>query len=354
LHLLKKNHQNRRTTVKKNYGFKYLPQKLTVMTKFIAAITLLICVSTGAQVPFATYKKDTVLGKINTTGFNGITANLAPKEFKKQVAENIRNNTDLEKIEKTDFFEHYSANVVSIEGGKKLFPTINGEVVNYKLGIWSFKYKESTKKRKEELAKTNTNNETIPKKDSIVIHYVPFSIISKVSADYMDAKAGTLNDATSFFGAPLTFRFAPSFDLTKNWSYNKIFAGLNGDMRLLAIGDTVTNKLDAGWGAYGSVGITYMGTGYAYDGEDTDDGKRYHGKWSISTMLYWFKSGGTFNKAVFGDYAAKTISGIEMLLRFKTSKKEDSKFNFIIGASNGFTKDAPNFAKWQFRIGVGS
>lgn len=97
-----------------------------------------------------------------------------------------------------------------------------------------------------------------------------------------------------------------------------------------------------------------MGTGYAYNGNDNDEGKRFHGKWSISTMIYWFKSGGKFNKIVFDDHTNKTISGIEMLLRFKTNKKEDSKFNFLIGASNGFTKPTPNFAKWQFRIGVGS
>ena len=92
-----------------------------------------------------------------------------------------------------------------------------------------------------------------------------------------------------------------------------------------------------------------MGYGYA-----TSANGRHEGKWSFSSILYAFKSGGTFNKAVFGNYEKKTLSGVEFFLRFKTSKKEDSKFNFLIGASNGFTRGAPNFAKWEFRIGVGS
>jgi hypothetical protein len=144
--------------------------------------------------------------------------NLSQENVKKHLTNRVKNLSELEQIEKTNFFEHYSANVVSFQNGNKLFPTINGEIINYKLGIWAFRDK------KIDNGKAIQTNATTAK-DSIVIHYLPFSIISKVSADYMDPAAGTLNDATSFFGAPLTFRIAPGVDLTKNWSYNKIFAG---------------------------------------------------------------------------------------------------------------------------------
>jgi hypothetical protein len=69
---------------------------------------------------------------------------------------------------------------------------------------------------------------------------------------------------------------------------------------MLTIGNTINNKIEVGWGGYGSFGLTYMGTGYAFEGDDdVDETKRYDGKWSVSAMIYTFKSGGTFNNAVF-------------------------------------------------------
>lgn len=209
---------------------------------------------------------------------------------------------------------------------------MNGEVINYGLGIWSHVKSKGGKK-------------------DTITHYLPLSIITKLSGNYKDSAAGVTNDATSVLGAPLTFRISPSFEIPgiDKLEKNKLFLGINTDLRLLTIADPATSKLEAGWGMYGSVGITYMGFGYATSGNG-----RYEGKWSFSSLFYAFKSGGDFNKAIFGDYEAKTLSGVEFFLRFKTNKKEDSKFNLLIGASNGFTRGASNFAKWEFRIGVGS
>ena len=98
-----------------------------------------------------------------------------------------------------------------------------------------------------------------------------------------------------------------------------------------------------------------MGRGFAMDGtEETDAASRHDGIWSFTAMIYFFKSGGQFNKAVFGSYEAKTLTGAELLLRFKTTKKEDAKFNFLVGASNCFTKGTPNCGGWQFRLGIGN
>jgi len=269
----------------------------------------------------------------------------------KKVNEQLYNDRllSLDTLSKADYFDHMSANIVIQQDAKKMFPCVNGEIINYKLGVWTQKkfVRKPAKDCKQECKDTM---ETYPR-----IHFLPFSIISKVSGNYADSSAGPINDATSFFGAPLTLRFSPAADLTPKNDDNKLFFGVHGDLRLLMIGDTVTNSINTGWGVYLSGGFTYMGKGYAYEGnEDTDDSKRYYGKWSISGMFYWFKSGGTFNKAVFGEYEPKNLSGFEAILRFKTSKKENSKFNFIFGASNGFTRGAPDFAKWQFRLGVGS
>lgn len=244
-------------------------------------------------------------------------------------------SNQINRLTKADFLVHANANLVSIQDGKKLFPTINGEIINYKLRIW-----------------TETSNSS----DSVKVHVLPFSLISKVSGNYSDSSAGPINDATSYFGAPLTFRIAPSVELfTKNNDNNKLFLGANCDLRLLTVGDSSTNKIETGWGGYVSAGLTYMGTGYAYEGdEDIDESKRYEGKWSFSTLFYYFKSGGTFNKAVFGNYEKKSLTGIELLLRFKVLNTKDSKFNFLVGASNGFTKGAPNSGNWEFRIGIGN
>jgi hypothetical protein len=245
---------------------------------------------------------------------------------------------EFKQIGKPDFLDHLNANVVSIQNGKKMFPTINGEVINYKLSVWT-------------TYKIDAKGDTARKP-----HFLPISLITKVSGNYADSAAGATDDATSFFGAPLTLRFSPSTELFKNkLNDNRLFAGIHTDMRLLTIADTIKNKLQTTWGVYGSAGLTYMGGGYAYDSEgDTDAAQRHDGIWSFSAMLYFFKSGGDYNKAIFGSYEKKTLSGLELLLRFKTSKKEDAKFNFLLGASNCFTKGAANSGGWQFRLGVGN
>jgi hypothetical protein len=243
---------------------------------------------------------------------------------------------ELIKIGKPDFLDHMNANIVTIQNGKKMFPAINGEVINYKLSLWTTKPKKG---------------DTIPKR-----HYLPISLFTKISGNYSDSAAGPSDDAVSYFGAPLTLRFSPSYKLFANkYGDNALFIGVNADMRLLTIGDTIKNKLQTTWGVYGSLGLSYMGTGYGYDGiDDTDAANRHDGTWSFTAMVYFFKSGGEYNKAVFGNYDKKTLSGIELLLRFKTSKKEDAKLNFLIGASNCFTKGVPNSGIWQFRLGIGS
>ena len=239
-------------------------------TYLCIAVLFFSAVSCVAQTPFSTYK---------------IEVNSAIKK----AGDARTNDQRLSDLTGTDYFVHANANLVSIQDGKKLFPTINGEIINYKLRIW-------TNERTDKVGNTITK-----------AHILPFSLISKVSGNYSDSSAGLTNDATSYFGSPLTFRFAPSTELfTKNNTRNKFFVGLNTDLRLLTIGDKTSSKIETGWGGYTSVGLTYMGTGYAYEGEeDTDEANRFEGKWSFSTLFYYFKSGGTFNKAIFGDYQKK-------------------------------------------------
>lgn len=248
---------------------------------------------------------------------------------------NIALKRNLDEISKPDFLDHMNSNITSLQNGKKMFPTINGELINYNLCLWT-SYTRGSK------------GDTVIKQ-----YYLPISLFTKISGNYSDSAAGVSDDATSYFGAPLTLRFAPAVELFRNkLNENKLFVGLNTDLRLLTIGDTIKNKLQTTWGIYGSAGISYMGKGFAED--PTDAAHRYDGIWSFSAMVYFFKSGGEFNKAIFGNYDKKTLTGVELLLRFKTTKKEDAKFNFLIGASNCFTKGAANSGGWQFRLGIGT
>ena len=311
--------------------------KLLTTLFFVVCYTLSI-----AQTPFATYTKPKLISKEEYTTREG----KAPDD-KTLYCENLKK---IDSLSMADYFDHMNANIVVIQDARKFFPTLNGEIVNYRFGIWTEKKvtKEGTGNTKEERMAAS-DVETEPR-----VHYLPFSIITKISSNYLDSSAGPINDATSFFGAPLTFRLSPAFDLLPNNTENKLFMGANADLRLLAFGNDAENTIDVGWGAYISGGITYMGRGHAYTiNEENKEETRYEGKWSFSAILYWFKSGGKFNKAIFDNFEKKSLSGIEMMLKFKASKKEDSKFNVLVSASNGFTKGASNFAKWEFRIGVG-
>jgi len=305
------------------------------MKPFLLFVACCCIINSFAQVPFSTFRKPVLDSHESDQRTYGLSAENKRKRIYQLKLQ------ELDTISNADYFNHVSANIVVLQNAKKMFPTINGEVINYRLGLWTEKKYSDT-----------DLNKLYPEPR---IHYLPFSIISKISGNYFDSAAGTTNDASSFLGAPLTFRLSPCIDLTPKLIYNKLFFGVNADLRLLIIGDTEKDKLESSWGSYFSAGFTYMGTGYAFK-EDTDkeNKKRYNGKWSISTMIYGFKGGGSFNKAVFGEDQKKTLTGIEILLRFKTNKKEDSKFNFLIGAGNGFTRGAPNYARWDFRIGIGS
>ena len=222
-------------------------------------------------------------------------------------------------------FDQFGSGLVLGDDTKTLFPTINGEIINYRLSFY-----------------TDNNS---------VRHYIPISIISKVSGSNKN-NTGTLNDATSFFGSPFTFRTTTAFLDKQIGKENRIVVGMHNDLRIVTVGDTLTSKIETSFGYYGAFGFTYFGKGEVYN--DLDPSTKWDGAWSFSALLYLFSSGGTFNKAVFGNYDKKNLSGLELLLRFKTSNSEKSKFNLLVGGNYGFTKGAPNFEKWSFRLGVGN
>ena len=245
-----------------------------------------------------------------------------------KTAKDFYNSKVRELEESASVLDQFSGGInIPTEEMENLFPTINGDIITYRLRMWT----------------------TRDKNDEQVRHYLPLSIISKVSGSQKN-NTGTVNDAVSFFGAPLTFRLTPTL-IDVPWGDTRFVFGMHHDLRLITIGDTLTDKLQAGFGYYGALGLSFFGEG---DVMTTGDPTKYEGTWSFSALLYHFSSGGKFDKAIFGNYEAKNLNGFEFLLRFKTSSKEKSKFNLLLGANYGLTKNAPNHNKWDFRIGVGN
>lgn len=235
------------------------------------------------------------------------------------------NDNQREAEDKAHLLNQVGTSIVVGSDVANLFPTLNGEIVDYRICI----SRKGTKR-----------------------HYLPLSIVSKVSGNSTNT-AGTVNDATSFFGAPLTLRATPTFRIEANENRATAWAfGTYHDVRLVTVGNTVTNKVDAGFGMYNAVGFSIFGEGYVQD--NTDNPTKYEGSWVFSALLYNFSSGGKFNNAVFGSYEKKNLSGVEALFRFKTSSDQHSRFNLLIGGNYGFTPGASNYHTWSLRFGVGS
>jgi len=296
-----------------------------------------------AQAPFASktkfkdytveeYRKRAKKQDLDKVVFKNVTTDVdinknSASDNKTIAATAYYNNKMREAEERADVLDQFSGGLnIPTEEVAQLFPTINGDIITYRLRMWT-------------TVKNNVSTR----------HYLPFAIISKVSGSQKN-NTGTINDAVSFFGAPLTFRLTPTFVDVPLGDTRFVF-GMHHDLRILAIGDTLTDKLQAGFGYYGAIGLSIFGEG---DVSTTGDPTKYEGTWSFSALLYHFSSGGKFDKAVFGNYEPKSLHGFEFLLRFKTSKEENSKFNLLLGANYGITKNAPNHNKWDFKIGIGN
>lgn len=239
----------------------------------------------------------------------------------------------IEQAEKPALADKLSTGIVINGEVDKLFPTLVGNVVTYRLKLWSRKIKAGADK------------------DKHANIYLPLSLVSKISGSNED-NSGTVNDAVSYFGAPLTFRFSPNLiDITSKDKETRFVVGMHHDFRMLSIGDTVTDNVEIGFGYYAALGFSFFSTGDVFDDQTNE---WIGGRWSISGLLYTFRSSGKFKSAVFGNYDQKSISGFECMLRFKTNSDVNKKFNFFIGANSGFTKNAPNYKKWDLRIGIGN
>jgi hypothetical protein len=327
----------------------YKPTIKTCNMKYFLSsgvLTIVTCML-NAQTPFAISNRvilENDQAEIETLLNKKLNAGLGLKTYEVVFAGNFNNLADNDNVnqfnasrireaEKPGLADKLSTGVVINGEVDKFFPTLVGDVVTYRLKLWSRKIRKG------------------PDKDKMANIYFPLSIVSKISGSNED-NSGTVNDAISYFGAPLTFRLSPNIiDITGKDEQTRFVIGMHHDFRALPVGDTLTDNVEIGFGYYGAFGFSFFSMGDVFD-EETD--AWIAGRWSLSALVYLFRSGGKFKEAVFGTYDQKSLSGFEFMFRFKTENDSEKKFNLFIGANCGFTKNAPNYKKWDIRLGIGN
>lgn len=284
------------------------------MKKVLLILSLVAFIHSNAQLPFNYRTAKTVKSKVQKSASGTETA--------------VPDDDD-----NAAFFDDVTAAVLMTDDGSKLFPTLNSSIIKYRFAMYS-------KKTKDKIGN-----------DVFKRTYLPFFVTSNVSgASLSENKNAEVNEVTSYMGSILNFRAAPAFKI-KVGDDNSLVIGTSHDLRLYAIGDTVTQKVSASFGYYGAVGLSYFGFGQVDDGE----GNQYDGRFGMSALIYWFKSGGKFNEKVFGNAEAKDwLTGFEFLLKFKPDKSEASKFKLFAAAKYDFSSTSPTKNTWSFRFGIGN
>jgi hypothetical protein len=284
------------------------------MKKELISLLLLFPVLSFSQMPFSAKTARTITSK-----------NITVAGVSKDIPADEENDVTI--------FEEQTAGILFTDGGK-LFPAISSSVIKYKFVMFSKKI-------------------PAPAGGAVTFKrvYLPFFVTSNVSgANLTSNPAASATEATSYFGSVMNFRVSPGKKISIG-DENTLVLGTSHDLRILTIGDTVAQKVDIGFGYYGAAGLSYFGNGTATD----PDGKDYGGKFGMSAIIYWFKSGGKFNKAVLNNTGNKDwLIGFEYLLKFVPSNKADSKFKLFLGAKYDFSRASPTKNTWNFRFGVGN
>lgn len=227
---------------------------------------------------------------------------------------------------------------LSANGGA-LIPSINVNIIQYRLGLFSYLAKHD---------KTYRNSSDIRFREGDTIRfYLPLLLISKFNTNYDTANLASITDMTSFVGSPLTLRFMPSYTFRVGLE-NAFTIGHSSDLRTILYQDSLSQNLKAGFGYYGTIGLKYAGRGEVRD----ETGTNYEGNWSISALLYTFITNQTVQNQLF-DTNDKSASGIETIFKFKVAETKVTRFNIYASAQYQFNKtEADN--PFIFKIGIGN
>ncbi len=213
------------------------------------------------------------------------------------------------------------------------FPSINLNLIQYRLGLFTFK------------AKKGRPSVNVVTGDTIRV-FMPLILMSKFTLNYDSLNYASLNDATSFAGSPITFRIMPSHTF-KVGLENTFTIGLVGDLRGIILNDSTNSNTDFEFGAYYSFGVKYSGKGDVRD----ETGQSFIGKWSLSGLLYGFSGSKTSNNELYGGQTG--LRGLELIFKFKVLDTKLTRFNLFANTQYQFdhlTDQSP----WIFKFGIGN
>jgi hypothetical protein len=223
--------------------------------------------------------------------------------------------------------------------GGTLIPSINVNIIQYRLGLFSYLAKS------DKIYK-NSNDIKFREGDTIRF-YLPLLLISKFNTNYDTANLATITDMTSFIGSPLTMRFMPSYTCRVGLE-NTFTIGHSSDFRTILYQDSLSQKLKTGFGYYGTIGLKYAGRGEVRD----ETGTSYEGNWSISALLYTFITSQEVQKQLF-ENQNKAASGIETIFKFKVAETKVTRFNIYASAQYQFNENGTE-NPFIFKIGIGN
>jgi hypothetical protein len=219
------------------------------------------------------------------------------------------------------------------DGATHFLPSISLNVIKYRLTLYSYNAKRTTK-RHDEGSKVQVN--------------LPLFFLSKLASSYGDSSgAARVSDVTSFAGSPLTIRAMPMY----SWKVgleNSLTFGMVNDFRAIVLKDSTTGSTTFDFGYYGSIGLQYSGRGCVRDPEtgiDTD------GTWSLSALAYAFYSDPRIKYQLFKDHD-KMIAGFEGIFKIKMPGAA-SRFNIFASFQYHFNEPI-GMKPYMFKVAFGN
>ncbi|MEP7198011.1 MAG: hypothetical protein ABI851_15945 [Saprospiraceae bacterium] len=220
-----------------------------------------------------------------------------------------------------------------------LIPNININLIQYRLGLFSFKSKKDRKYINSEDFKY--------KKDDVIRIYLPLIIISKFNTNYDSTNIATVSDMTGFNGSPLTMRLMPSYTVPIGLE-NSITFGQTSDLRTIIYKDKISGKMKPDFGYYGSIGIKFAGRGEVRD----EFGTSYEGNWSFSALLYAFIIDSRIQNQI-SQFNENIPMGLESIFKFKLVETKITKFNLYGSAQYQFEHEE-NVSPFILKLGIGN
>jgi hypothetical protein len=297
---------------------------------FVIIIKSFFCYSLLAQEPFDVPTiDDSTFKTIDYSKGEG-----KPLDFSKAFIDSIPTSTIKGFRNNIKSFSKINFGITTTDGS--IVPNLNVNIVQYRLCLFSW------------IASKNSDSKTrYYKKGDTIRFYLPFLLISKFNTNYDSTNIATISDMTSFMGSPLTLRFMPSYVFNIGLE-NTLTIGHSSDLRTIFYKDSTSQVLKTDFGYYGTLGIKYSGRGNVR----ANDGQSFNGTWSMSGLIYIFKTNKNIQKQLF-ENQNNLSSGFEVIFKFKVLETQVTQFNIYASMQYQFNKPK-NLNPYMFKINIGN